>query len=97
MLNNRKEVIDTIKAGIFPYINGFKIKDESEEESEEELKDDVKKFIEYIENESKEINYDLLKKYFNFVLSSDLAKQLYATKDKNKNHKLEQMRNRWSN
>ena len=33
------------------------------EESEEESKDDVKKFIEYIENESKEINYDLFKNY----------------------------------
>ena len=97
MLNNRKEFVDAFKTRIFPYINGFQIKEESEEEWEEELKDDVKKVIEYIENESKEINYDLFKKYFIFVVPSDLAKQLYATKDKNKNHKLEQMRNRWSN
>ena len=47
-----------IKTGIFPYIDGFQMKEESEEES----KDDIKKF-EYIENESKEINYDLLKNY----------------------------------
>ena len=48
-----------IKTGIFPYIDGFQMKEESEEES----KDDIKKFIEYIENESKEINYDLFKNY----------------------------------
>ena len=82
MLNNRQEVIDAFKMGIFPYIDGFQIK-----ESEEELKD-VIKFIEYIENESKKINYDLFKNYFNFVVPSALAKQLYAIEDKNKNNKL---------
>ena len=35
LLNNRQEVINTFKTGIFPYIDGFQIKDESEEESEE--------------------------------------------------------------
>ena len=59
MLSNRQKVIDACKTGIFPYIDGFQMKEESEEES----KDDVKKFIEYIENESKEINYDLFKNY----------------------------------
>ena len=34
-LNNRQEVIDAFKRGIFPYIDGFQIKEESEEESEE--------------------------------------------------------------
>ena len=66
MLNNRQQVIDAFKTGIFPYINGFQIKEESEEEleqSEEKSKNDLKKFIEYIENESKEINYDLFKNY----------------------------------
>ena len=93
MLNNRQEVTDAFKTGIFQYIDGFQIKEE-----EEESKKDVKKFIEYIENESKEIHYDLLKNYFNFVVPSALAKQLYATKDKNKNDKLvEEIRNRWSN
>ena len=60
MLNNRQEVIDTFKAGIFPYIDGFQIKEESEEELEEELEEEseesengLTKFIEYIENESK--------------------------------------------
>ena len=82
MLNNRQEVIDTFKTGAFPYIDGFQIKEESEEELEES-KDDVKKFIKYIENESKKINYYLLKHCFNFVVPSVLAKKLYETK-KNK-------------
>ena len=33
MLNNRQEVIDAFKTGIFPYADGFQIKEESEEES----------------------------------------------------------------
>ena len=91
LLNNRREVIDAFKTGIFPYIDGFQIK-------EEESKDDIKKFIEYIKHESKGTNYDLFKDYFNFVVPSALVKQLYATKDKNKNDKLvEEIRNRWSN
>ena len=52
-------------------------KDELEEESEEEIKDDYKTFIEYIENESKGINYDLLKDYFNFVVPSALVRKFY--------------------
>ena len=79
MLNNRQEVIDAFKMGIFPYIDGNHIK----EESEEELEDDFKKFTEYIENESKGINYDLFKHYFNFAVPSALAKYLYETKNKN--------------
>ena len=35
LLNKRQEVIDAFKTGIFPYIDGFQIKEESEEESEE--------------------------------------------------------------
>ena len=41
LLNNREEVIDVFKTGIFPYIDGFQIKEKSEEESE----DDPKKLI----------------------------------------------------
>ena len=53
------------------------LEEESEEESEEEIKDDYKTFIEYIENESKGINYDLLKDYFNFVVPSALVRKFY--------------------
>ena len=35
----------------------------------------LKKIIRYTENESKDINYDLFKDYFNFVLPSALAKR----------------------
>ena len=88
----RKNIIVFFEKGIFSYKgNVFKTKeqkseDESEEESEEER---VKKFIEYIENESKNINYDLFKDYFNFVVPSTLAKKLYEIKGKKKNNKLE--------
>ena len=40
----------------------------------------------------------MFKNYFNFVVPSALAKQLYTTKDKNKKDKLvEEIKNRWSN
>ena len=83
----RNDIISFFKKGIFPYKgNVFKTKEEeSEEESEEER---VKKFIEYIENESKSINYDLFKKHFNFVVPSALIKQSYEIKNKNKNNEL---------
>ena len=82
MLNNRQEVIvafKTFKTGISPYIDGFQIKEELEEEEEKKLdkiKDDFKKFIKYIENESKGINYGLFKDYFNFLIPSALAKKI---------------------
>ena len=78
LLNNRQDVIDAFKTGIFPYIDGSRIKKESDEksggESEEEseqkklekIKDDFKKFIEYIGNESKSINCDLFKDFSDF-------------------------------
>ena len=50
----RKIIISFFERGIFLYQdNVFKTK---EEESEEER---IKKFIKYIDNESKSINYDL--------------------------------------
>ena len=63
-----------------------KEKEESEEESKEELKEN--KFLKYIENESKGINYELFKKHFNFGAPTVMAKKLFETKDKNKNNKL---------
>ena len=63
-----------------------KKKKESEEESEEELKEN--KFLKYIENESKGINYELFKKHVNFGAPTVMAKKLFETKDKNKNNKL---------
>ena len=96
LLNNRQEVIDAFKADIFPYIDGFQIKEE--DESEEKIKDGFKKFIEKIEKESKGINYDLFKDCFNFIVPSTLVKELHETKNENKNNELiEEIRKRWSN
>ena len=98
LLNNRQEVIvafKTFKTGISPYIDGFQIK---EEKKLDKIKDDFKKFIEYIENESKGINYDLFKDYFNLVAPTVLTKRLCETKNKNKNNELvELIKVRWSN
>ena len=64
----------------------------------EKIKDDFKKFIEYIENESKGINYDLFKQQFDFLVPSALAKKLNETKKKKKNNELvKRIKNRWSN
>ena len=101
----RDEIINLFEKGTFPYKdNTFKTKEkewekESEEESEEESeKERFKKFLEYIENESKDINYDLFKDYFDVVVPSALAKKLYETKNKNKNNELVELINfRWSN
>ena len=70
MLDARKDIISFFEKGTFPYKgNVFKTKeeksekeseDESEDESEEESEEErVKKFIKYIENKSKTIDYDL--------------------------------------
>ena len=101
----RDEIINLFEKGTFPYKdNTFKTKEkewekESEEESEEESeKERFKKFLEYIENESKDINYDLFKDYFDVLVPSSLAKKLYETKNKNKNNELVELINfRWSN
>ena len=82
----KDDIIDLFEKGVFPHKdNVFKRKEEeSEEESEgESKKERAKIFIKYIENESKGINYELVKKHFNFVVPSALVKQLYKTKNKN--------------
>ena len=64
----------------------------------EKIKDDFKKLIKYIENESKGINYDLFKYYFDFLVLSALAKKLNETKRKKKNNELvKRIENRWIN
>ena len=86
MPDAKDDIIDLFEKGVFPHKdNVFKRKEEeSEEESEgESKKERAKIFIKYIENESKGINYELVKKHFNFVVPSALVKQLYKTKNKN--------------
>ena len=89
MSDARDESITFFEKGIFPYKdNTFKTKEkeESKEESEEEL--DENKFFKYIENESEDINYDLFKDYFNFVVPTVFAKELFQTKNEKKNSEL---------
>ena len=78
MFDARKYIIVFFEKWIFPYKgNVLKTKEKkSEEESEEESeKERVKKFLKHIENESKDINYDLFKDYFNFVVPTTLTKK----------------------
>ena len=81
--------------GTFPYKdNVFKTKEEEESEEEleenklEKIKDDYKNVLNYIEDESKSISYELFKKPFNFVSPTVLTKQLYKIKNKNKKKRL---------
>ena len=71
----RKDIVGFFESGTFPYKgNVFKIK---EEESKERSKEErIKKLIEYIEKESKDISYDLFKTHFNVLTPSVLAKKI---------------------
>ena len=86
LLNVRDDIIDLFEKGIFPQKGiVFKTKEKkSEENNLEKIKDDYKIFFKYIEDESKGINYDLFKQYFDFEVPTVLAKKLYETKDKKK-------------
>ena len=76
--------------------NVFKTKkEESEENKLEKIKDDYNKFLKYIENESKGINYELFKDYFYSSVPSTLAKKLYETKDKKENNELVNVIKSW--
>ena len=81
MFDARDEIINLFEKGAFPYkVKVFKTKEK------EELEEN--KFFAYIENESKDISYELFKTHFNFVAPTVLAKKLYETKDKKKNNEL---------
>ena len=57
-----------------------------------------KNFIEYIEDESKTINYNLFKEYFNVATPPFLAKQIFETKNKNKSSEYVELTEvKWSN
>ena len=90
LYNNRQEVINAFKTGIFLQADGFRIQEESGENR-------LKEFMEYIEKGSKGMNYDLFKEYFNFLVPSALAKKLYEIKNKNKNNELvKAIKKKWS-
>ena len=89
MFDARDDIIDLFEKGTFPYKgNVFKTKEEESEENKlEKIKDDYKKFMKYIEDESKEINYELFENYFKFVAPTALTKT-YEMKNKKENDKL---------
>ena len=81
--DTRDDIIDLFEKGTFPYKgNVFKTKEE------ESKKERIKKFIKYIEDESKGINYELFKKYFYASVPTALARKLYKAKDKKENNEL---------
>ena len=86
--NAREGIIDIFEKGIFSFRgNAFKTKEKSEEN----------RFFEHIENESKGIDYDLFKKFFDFETPTQLTKKLFEIKDKKKNNDLvEEIKNRWN-
>ena len=88
MHNAREGIIDIFEKGIFSFRgNAFKTKEKSEEN----------RFFEHIENESKGIDYDLFKKFFDFETPTQLTKKLFEIKDKKKNNDLvEEIKNRWN-
>ena len=82
LFDARDDIIDLFEKGTFPYKgNVFKTEEEESEENKlEKIKYDYKKFIKYIKDESKGINYELFKKHISFSVPSALAKQLYEIK-----------------
>ena len=99
LFNARRDIIGFFEKGIFPFKgNVFKTKEEESEEIKEETKEElINNAIALIKKESKDINNDLFKTYFNFLAPIDLAKKLFEIKDKKKNSELvEEIKNRWS-
>ena len=95
MFDAREDISGLLERGTFPYKGDIfkrkkeKTEEKSEKKSEEESKEKIKdEYIKYIENEWKDIHYDLFKDYFDFSVPSVLAKQLYETKTKKQNDKL---------
>ena len=91
MFDARDDIIDLFEKKAFLYKgNVFKTKEEeeSEENKLEKVKDDYKIFVKYIEDESKDISYELFEKNFYFSVPTVLVKELYETKDKNENNEL---------
>ena len=100
LLNARDDIIDRFEKGTFPYKGSvFRTKEEeSEENTIEKIKDNYNKLFKYIEDGSKDIDYNLFEDYFSFPVPSLLAKKLFETKDKKENNELvELIRVRWSN
>ena len=75
LFNVRENIADYFKQGIFSFKgNAFKTKEEILEEKKEETKEEyINNIFTFIEEKSKDINNDLLTKYFNFSAPIDLT------------------------
>ena len=96
----RKDIIGFFEEGTFPSKdNVFKTKEENSQENKlEKIKDDYKNFFKSIEDETKDVSYELFKEYFNFEVPHALAKKLYKTKTKKENNQLVKLiKVRWIN
>ena len=78
----REDIFGFFGKRIFPHKgNVFKTKrEESEENKLEKIKDDYTNFFKYIEDESKDISYDLFEKYFYFSVPTVLVKKIIWAK-----------------
>ena len=85
MFRTRENIIGFFEKGIFLFKgNVFKTKEETKEDETEGL---ISNGIALIEKESKEINNDLFKKYFDFSTPVALTKKLSEIKDVKENRK----------
>ena len=99
LLHVREDIVNYFKKGTFPFKGKvFKTKEEKSEEIKEETKEEfINNAIPLIKKESKDINNDLFKTYFNFSAPIDLAKKLFETEgEKNDSELVEEIKNRWS-
>ena len=92
-LSDARHKIINFYEGFFLYNDKIFKKKKKKEKSEEKEELDENKFFKYIEIKSKSINYELFEKHFNNVVPTALAKELFKTKDKNKNIKFVNMIN----
>ena len=102
MFHAKEDITGFFEKGIFPFkVNVFKTKEEEEikeKTKEEKIEEFINNSIPLIERESKDINNDLFKKYFDFSAPVALTKKLFETKDARKNSEfVEEIKNRWSN
>ena len=87
LLNNKQEVINAFKIGIFPYIDKSQTKKESEEESDEKL--DENNFLNILRINQKVLTTICFKHILTLYLSPTvLAKTLFETKNKKNNNDL---------
>ena len=83
MLDPRKDIIGFFEKGTFSYEGNVNKKMRIRRRTRT---GNIQKCIEYIENESKDINYDLFKDYFDLVVPSALAKKLKEKQRVSKNN-----------